>query len=99
MKFQQSEVLKITEDARRAFQCDDRAVRVAANRKQRDRDRKRVDRITERFFTVMNSVNPPKEKDQAMLMILPIWWMVLNVLWSEFARRVADWLWENAEKK
>lgn len=93
------DIKRITEEARRAFNCDDRAVRAALNRKQRDRDRKRVDKVAERFFAVMNGPNPPKDKQQAVAMMLPVWWLLLNILWQAFAEKVINWLWERTQNE
>lgn len=97
MTFHQLDIARLIKEAHQQFHCDERAMRAAVNRKQRDRDRKRVDKVAERFFAVMNGPNKPADKEQAMLMILPVWWLILNVLWSEFARRVAEWIWERTQ--
>lgn len=99
MTFHQIDINRITEEARRAFHCDDRAVRAAVNRKQRDKDRKRVDKVAERFFAVMNGPNAPTDKQQAIAMMLPVWWLLLNILWQAFAEKVINWLWERTQSE
>jgi hypothetical protein len=46
----------------------------------------------------MLSDNPPKTRDEAVRMALPIGWLILSLIWKTLALEIARWLWEQTQE-
>jgi hypothetical protein len=95
--FLHREIRQITEDAERHFGCHAMAM-GERDRRNRERKRRLVNDVADRFFRAMLSDNPPKTRDQAVRMALPIGWLILSLIWKTLALEIARWLWEQTQE-
>ena len=100
------EIISIETEAWRAFDCQPEAWRafdcrpVATRRggKKRDAKRDKVTAVTNRFFDVMMSDNPPKTKDDAVTMLTPVLGLLLSIFFKQLAVMVIEWLWDRTKE-
>lgn len=95
--FLQREIRQLTEDCERHFGCHALAW-GSDEKKHRDKKKKLVNDVADRFFRAMLSDNPPKTRDQAVRMALPIGWLILSLIWKTLALEIARWLWEQTQE-
>lgn len=95
--FLQREIKQLTEDCERHYGCHAMAM-GEKDRKNRERKRRLVNDVADRFFRAMLSDNPPKTRDQAVRMALPIGWLILSLIWKTLALEIARWLWEQTQE-
>ncbi len=90
------EIISIESEAWRAFDCQP----VASGRggKKRDAKRDKVTAVTNRFFDVIMSDNPPKTKEDAVTMLTPVLGLLLSIFFKQLAVMVIEWLWDRTKE-
>ncbi len=94
--FHMRDVATIEAECWRKFQCQPVPTGFDESH-DRQKRRKLCSAITDRYFAAMNSDNPPKTRDQAVRMALPIGWLILSILWKTIALETIQWLWSRTQ--
>jgi len=94
--FHMRDVATIEAECWRKFQCQPVATGWKEP-KHRVKKRDLCSRITQRYFDAMNSDKPPRTRDEAARMALPIGWLILSLLWKTIAIEIIQWLWSRTQ--
>lgn len=95
--FAQRDIQRLISEAEYRFACNEIAMCGGQDRYERRNKRKVVHQVAERFFRAMNSDKPPRTRDEAVRMALPIGWLILSIIWKTLALEIARWLWERTQ--
>lgn len=94
--FHQRDVATIEAECWRKFQCQPLPTGFSES-KERQKKRDLCTRITTRYFDAMNSEHPPRTRDEAVRMALPIGWLILSILFRTLAVEIVKWLWSRTQ--
>lgn len=79
-----------------AMDCQPLPTGLRKEDRQRTKKRQQVTAVSDKFFDVMNSENPPQSREEVIRLTIGTLGMVLAYIFPQYALaiRVAGWLWD-----